>query len=98
MILLIVVLIAIAFGGAVLFPRLPLTVLYLFSLAAFVISSARHGEPFDSLLELLRAPADYVIDLGGSYLGLGTPWVAGLCFGVVIAADMVLRSLLGRRR
>ena len=77
--------------------KLPLTSVYMVSLAALAFSITPRPEPMFSLLNLLRTPA-VAVDSYGQDLGLASPGIAALALALTFVADMVITSLLGWRR
>lgn len=84
--------------GAAVYSRLPLTVVSMTSMVAFMSSLQPHGEPLNSLLLFARVPALVVTDVGSSVFGIGAPIAAGILLVLTLATDVVLTNAMGVRR
>jgi hypothetical protein len=84
--------------AAAIYSRLPLTIVCMTSVVAFMSSMQPHAEPLNTVLELLRIPATFFLDMGSAFLGLGAPWSAGILLILTLGLDMALTNMLGSRR
>jgi hypothetical protein len=77
--------------------RLPLTSVYIVTLASLAFSMTPRREPLDSVLDLFSTPAR-VVEAYGDGLGLTPLATAVLCIGLTFVVDVVVTSALGCRR
>jgi hypothetical protein len=84
--------------AAAIYSRLPITTVSLISMMSLMISMQPHGEPLQSVVRLLRVPADAITSFGSNLSGLSPPWIAGIFLLLTLAADMTLTNALGVRR
>jgi hypothetical protein len=77
--------------------KLPLTTVYVVSLAALAFSFRPLPDPFNSLADLLRTPA-MIVQSYGNGLGLGPPGTAMISLAVTFVFDIAVTSLLGWRK
>jgi hypothetical protein len=77
--------------------RLPLTSVYIVSLASLAFSLTPRREPLDSVLDLFSIPARLVESYGDG-LGLTPLATAVICIALTFVVDVALTSALGWRR
>jgi hypothetical protein len=92
------ILIFIVVLAAAIYSRLPLTIVCMVTVVSFLASMTPHGEPLNSILHLLRAPASLFLGFGDRFLGLGETLTGIAILGVALAVDLVLTNALGLRR
>jgi hypothetical protein len=77
--------------------RLPLTSVYMASLAALAFSVRPRPEPLQSVLELLNIPARLIESYGRDFR-LTPLATAVICLGLLFVIDIALTTALGWRR
>jgi hypothetical protein len=82
--------------GFAFYMKLPLTTVYIVCLAALAFSIRALPEPFNSLLNLLRIPAQ-IVQAYGQGFGLSSPAAAAICLACTFVFDMAVTSALGWR-
>jgi hypothetical protein len=92
------ILIFIVVLAAAVYSRLPLTIVCMVTIVSFLASMTPHGEPLNSILHLLRAPAQLVLEAGNQFLGLGETLTGIAILGVALAVDLLLTNALGLRK
>ena len=83
--------------GAAIYSRLPLTIICMSSMVAFMTSLSPHGEPLNTVLHLMSGPAVIITSFGSSVFGISAPYSAGITLVLTLLLDIGITNALGWR-
>jgi hypothetical protein len=83
--------------GFAVYMKLPLTTVYIVSLAALAFSQQPLPRSFNRLMDLLKPPA-MIVQGYGDDLGFGPPTIAIICLALTFVFDIAITTALGWRR
>jgi hypothetical protein len=83
--------------GFAVYMKLPLTTVYIVSLAALAFSQQPLPRSLNALMDLLKPPA-MIVQGYGDDLGFGAPTIALICLACTFIFDIALTTALGWRR
>jgi hypothetical protein len=84
--------------AAAIYSRLPLTIICMTSMVAFMTALTPHGEPMNTILQIVRIPAAVVADFGTAVFGISAPYSAAILLMGTLLVDIGLTNMLGLRR